>query len=141
MHFIGATKPAAMQCTGMCTFEEQVKGRSVIVHCDNRGSELALSRGRARSWDHAQLVHTQWLHAARMKMELFVRRVSTDDNIADLPSRKVRNNVVCNVTVHPCETRQEFKLLPMRGAIEVPPVLNDQLGQECAWAELQERWS
>ena len=40
-------------------------------------------------WDHAQLVHAQWLHAAREKVTLFIKRVGSKDNIADLPSRKV----------------------------------------------------
>ena len=40
--------------------------------------------------DHAQLVHEQWLHVAITGMQLFIKRVATDDNIADLPSRRVR---------------------------------------------------
>ena len=48
-----------------------------------------MRRGSAKSMDHAQLVHEQWLQAAEYGMELFIRRVGTDDNIADLPSREV----------------------------------------------------
>ncbi len=39
--------------------------------------------------DHAQLVHEQWTHAAEEGLDLHVLRVATDDNIADLPSRRV----------------------------------------------------
>ena len=39
--------------------------------------------------DHAQLVHAQWTQAARMGMSLFIKRVDTHDNIADLPARLV----------------------------------------------------
>ena len=49
-----------------------------------------MRRGSARTWDHAQLVHAQWLHAAVLGMNIYIKRVDTNDNIADLPSRKVR---------------------------------------------------
>ena len=52
--------------------------------------QVSVRRGSARSWDHAQLVHEQWLHAALSGIEIFVKRVATDDNIADLPSRLAR---------------------------------------------------
>ena len=47
-----------------------------------------MRRGTAKRMDHAQLVHAQWLHAVRSGMRIFVKRVSTHDNIADLPSRE-----------------------------------------------------
>ena len=50
--------------------------------------QVSVRRGSARKWDHAQLVHAQWLHAARCGMQLHVVRVATDNNIADLPSRQ-----------------------------------------------------
>ena len=40
--------------------------------------------------DHAQLVHAQWLLAARNRLAVFVERIASKDNIADLPSRAVR---------------------------------------------------
>ena len=52
---------------------------------------MALRRGSARSLDHAQLVHEQWLQAAKLGLQIFVLRVATNDNIADLPSRQVPN--------------------------------------------------
>ena len=56
--------------------------------------EAAIRRGSARAMDHAQLVHEQWLQAARGKFNLHALRVATDDNIADLPSREVRPRLV-----------------------------------------------
>jgi len=47
--------------------------------------------------DHAQLVHSQWTQAAQLRLAVHVLRVSTDDNIADLPSREA-----CGlVAIHP----------------------------------------
>ena len=57
---------------GMCTFEHWIRGRKIVIHCDNTGSEVtqvlssggdalcwqaSVRRGSARSWDHAQIVH------------------------------------------------------------------------------------
>ena len=92
---------------GLETFKELLSGRRVVIHSDNSGSEVgsfalktiirpafacvrwqvSVRRGTARSWDHAQLVHAQWLQLALMGSQVHVLRVSTDDNIADLPSR------------------------------------------------------
>jgi len=116
---------------GLSTWREKLKGRKVVIHSDNKGSEvclppplhpasmkclpacssvasvcqLAFSRGSARAMDHAQLVHCQWLHAVTEGLEIFVKRVATDDNIADLPSRKVSAcrvyvlNFICACTI------------------------------------------
>ena len=46
-------------------------------------------RGTVRAWDHAQLVHQQWLFAAIHNISLFIIRVESKDSIADLPSREV----------------------------------------------------
>ena len=96
---------------GLSTFDQLLRGRRLTVHSDNSGSEVllnvcvctgslpsgsfpasqvALRRGTARSLDHAQLVHEQWFHAALSGMDIFVKRVATDDNIADMPSRLVQ---------------------------------------------------
>ena len=47
-----------------------------------------MRRGTARRYDHAQLVHAQWMHVAMLGMRLWVVRVATNDNVADLPSRQ-----------------------------------------------------
>ena len=77
---------------GLSSFEHLLKKRRVVIHSDNTGSEAACKKGTAISWDHAQLVHAQWLHAAILGINMHVIRVATDDNIADLPSRKVKHH-------------------------------------------------
>ena len=77
---------------GLCSFEGLIRGSRLVVHSDNTGSEVSFRRGTARSLDHAQLVHTQWLQVARLGLEVWVKRVRTEDNIADLPSRRVRHS-------------------------------------------------
>eukprot|EP00973_Karenia_brevis_P092677 12413581-Karenia_brevis.AAC.1 len=80
----------------LCTFREHLSGKQVIIHCDKqwgRGKRVmelmvAIRRGTARKMDHAQLVHQQWLFAVTHRMHLYIKRVPTADNIADLPSRQ-----------------------------------------------------
>ena len=72
---------------GLSTFEEELEQRSVIVYSDNKGAEAATRKGTAKSWDHCQLIHEIWSHAAGNKMGVWIVRVPSDDNISDLPSR------------------------------------------------------
>ena len=107
---------------GLSTFETELRGKAVVVHCDNTGAEIACFKGTARSWDHAQLVHAQLLHAVREHMQLHVKRVATEDNIADLPSRK------------------SFGLLRELGAVEYVAKLDDPYAMPEVWEVLRERW-
>eukprot|EP00973_Karenia_brevis_P036167 4987680-Karenia_brevis.AAC.1 len=74
----------------LSTFGDFIRHRNVVIHCDNTGSEVAISKGCAKSFDHCQLVHAQWLHAVRLGIGVFVKRVKSADNIADIPSRVSR---------------------------------------------------
>ena len=107
---------------GMATFEHLMAGRNTIVHSDNTGSESAFRRGTAVSYDHAQLVHAQWTHAAQKNISMWVKRVSTDDNIADLPSR------------------DEFGVLQAVGATYCEPALHETAWMPETWAILKQRW-
>ena len=93
--------------------------------------------------DHAQLVHSQWLHAAECGMTLFIKRVSTHDNISDLPSRWARPAVLplCIMFCLLCVFVQEFRVLEAAGVVEVPPVWRDAYMQPTEWEVLQERWA
>lgn len=51
------------------------------------GAEHATAKGSSRAWDHNQLVHAIWLQALLQRFHLWVIRVPTEDNVADLPSR------------------------------------------------------
>ena len=107
---------------GLCTFEDRLRNRKVVVHSDNTGAESATRKGSAKHWDHAEIVHAQWLHAALNHIHLFIKRVATDDNIADLPSRR------------------EFKILREKGAVEVSPTLSYDFLEASTWQSLNERW-
>ena len=85
---------------GLCTFGPWVNGRNMVVHCDNTGSEVSTRKGSAKRWDHAQLVRAHWLYAAKNNLQLIIKRVSTHDNIADLPSHLVRSRLAT-----PCAIR------------------------------------
>ena len=61
-----------------------------MVHCYNTGSEVVISKGSAKAFDHCQLVHAQWLHIVRLGIGVFLKRVKSKDNIADIPSRVAR---------------------------------------------------
>ena len=87
------------------------------------GSEMALRRGSARSYDHAQMVHAQWTFIAKAGIAVHVQRIATDDNIADLPSRG------------------DLRWIASRGVIEVEPKLAEVFECPEAWRELTERWS
>ena len=75
------------------------------MHSDNTGAERAASRGTAKSWDHCQIVHEIWTLAYHNQTHLWLQRVATDDNIADLPSR------------------EEYQLMRDIGAVWREPVL------------------
>ena len=108
---------------GLCTFREQIAGRNVIVHCDNSGAEVAFRKGNARSFDHAQLVHQQWLLVVRERLRVYVKRVATMDNIVDLPSRG------------------DHKLMHLLKACEMPPVMEESFLDSASWDVLNERWA
>jgi hypothetical protein len=56
------------------------------------------------------------------RVNIHVKRVATDMNIADLP------------------TRDSFELLHSMGDVEVPPILTNSYRQQQAWEVLCERW-
>ena len=108
---------------GLGTFRWLLEGRYVVVHCDNSGAEVSVRRGTSRAWDHAQLVHSQLLFALRHRMSLFVKRVDTTENIADIPSREDSRQFMWNI-----------------GAKFITPMLADGCVDPDSWKVLQERW-
>jgi hypothetical protein len=108
---------------GIHTFAYEIKERRIIIHSDNRGSELAIRRGSAKKWDHAQLVHQIWEDLLVLQTQVFVVRVSTHDNIADPPSR------------------ESFEIFVRAGATFRTPQLPDVYGYASTWETLHERWA
>ena len=103
---------------GLSSFGPMLTGRKVLVFSDNVGSEYNAKKGKAKSWDHSCIVHSIWRRAALSKMMLWIERVPTDSNIADLPSR------------------EDYGLLGRMGAKRVEPCLDDAFLHPDAWANL-----
>ena len=103
--------------------------------------EAAVRRGTAKSLDHAQLVHSQWLEIAANSLNIHVRRVATDDNIADLPSRweSATRAHLQNQVYSRC--RLELGILRQVGATEVEPKLPSRCESQECWNILHERWA
>ena len=78
-----------------------------------------MRKGAAKAFDHNCIVHCLWLKAAREHIALFVDRVPTEDNIADLPSR------------------ESYQLLDALGADWVEPTLDDAFVTPEAWTSLK----
>ena len=51
------------------------------------GAEHTTAKGSANAADHNRMVHEIWTLALEKGIHLWVERVPTEDNIADLPSR------------------------------------------------------
>ena len=100
---------------GLSSFGPMLTGRKVLVFSDNVGSEYNAKKGKAKSWDHSCIVHSIWRRAALSKMMLWIERVPTDSNIADLPSR------------------EDYGLLGRMGARRVEPCLDDAFLHPDAW--------
>ena len=112
------------------TFADHLRDRRVVIHCDNKGSEACIRRGSARSMDHAQIVHAQWLRLAELGVDAHIVRVASEDNIADLPSRRD-----FNLFEALCAAPHSSK-----AAVQMQPVLSEVFQHENCWEELQERW-
>ena len=104
--------------------------------------QVAIRRGTAQCWDHAQLVHEQLLYALVQRMSLFIKRVRTDDNIGDIPSREVGHLSSSPLDVVHCDQLQAGvpTLLRQIGARHMAPRLPPGATDKAAWDVLRERW-
>ena len=103
----------------LCTFGSLLKGKHIWLFSDNSGAECGTRRGSARAWDHACLVHSIWLRAAKLGAQLWVDRVPSAENIADPPSREA------------------YDLMSAIGAAWVAPALDEELATPSAWRSLR----
>ena len=106
--------------SGISVFAEMIKGRNVVIYSDNtgidvslgnirvglsivwftaKGAEAATRKGSTKNFDQHSLVHCMWKKFAELKVGVWVRRVPTDDNIADCPSRPVGSCILVWVVV------------------------------------------
>ena len=108
---------------GLSSFADAISGRDVIIWSDNTGAEHATAKGTAKCFDHTCLVHAMWQHFAELKIQTWIERVPTKENIADLPSREA------------------YYLLQDLRAHKVPAVLEDRYLQAQTWAHIMSKWA
>ena len=106
---------------GLSTFADVIYGRRVVVWSDNTSGEAAARAGVASSWDHTCIVHCLWKKAVQLRADLFIDRVPSGDNIADLPSR------------------EDYELLRVVDALWRTPLLDDEFHYPGAWEALSLR--
>ena len=104
---------------GLCSFSERLRNRRVFLWSDNVGAERGTASGRARTWDHACVIHSVWLFAAQLSCQLHIDRVPTSANIADAPSR------------------EDYELLNALGARKVEAQFDECFLQAGAWEALR----
>ena len=73
---------------GLSTFASAIRARNVVVFSDNTGVEAASRCGSVSSFDHCKLIHEIWSHCLCNKTHIWIERVPSEYNLADLPSRK-----------------------------------------------------
>ena len=71
----------------LSTFKSQLQRQKVICFSDNVGAEKSTKKGSSAAWDHNAMVHQIWTLALRHRMRLWIERVPSAFNLADLPSR------------------------------------------------------
>ena len=104
-------------------FAHELTNKKVIIHSDNSGAEHGVRRGITREFDHCSLLHQMWVHIARLQIFVWVQRVPTDDNIADLPSR------------------QQYAALEAIQAERREPTLDDVYLSAEAWTDFNREWA
>ena len=103
---------------GVSSFAHLISKRRVVIWSDNTGAETAVKSGKAKAFDHTCLAHCLWVQLIKLKTEVFIQRVPTEVNIADLPSR------------------EEYSLLESIGAEWVQPRLDQLLCRPDSWESL-----
>ena len=71
----------------LSTFADRLAAADVILLIDSEVVEAALIKGYSRKADVCSLVSLFWELALKLKVRIFIDRVSTDANPADWPSR------------------------------------------------------
>ena len=96
---------------GLSTFIKELAGQKVVIYSDNVGAENSCRNGTAKCWDHASMIHCIWSLGLFAKMFLWLERVPSEENIADLPSREAYELVAERLKAiwHPPCLAQLFK--------------------------------
>ena len=84
-----------------------------------RGRKYNVRSGATKNFDQGSLIHAIWLKLAELGCGVYVERVPTESNIADLPSREA------------------YKLLERIGAVRLAePKLDDRFMNTQSWQAL-----
>jgi hypothetical protein len=102
----------------LCSFADKIAGKHIMLFSDNVGSEVAARSGKAKQFDHACLAHSIWTKLLEIDASIYVDRVATDLNIADLPSRR------------------DFYLLKAMRCVQLEPRLDSRFRTPKAWGSL-----
>ena len=95
---------------GLETFKERIKGKLLRIWTDNSGGEHSLRQGSSKTNDYNALVHFFWLTCQKLNIDVDIRRVPTDDNIADGPTRPTKA-VNCKI-LHELDAVESSPKLP-----------------------------
>jgi hypothetical protein len=71
---------------------ERLRGKKVLIFVDSEPVEGALVKGYSALEDMSELTGMFWERIAELKALVYICRVPTDSNPADLPSRKVKES-------------------------------------------------
>ena len=108
----GGYSPNYMETTSMRTLTRSNRTNARESKASTKGWK------RAKAFDHTCLAHCLWAQLIKLKTEAFIKRVPTEVNIADLPSR------------------EEYSLLESIGAEWVQPKLDQALCRPDSWESL-----
>jgi hypothetical protein len=71
---------------------EKLRGKKVLLFVDSEPVEGALVKGYSALEDMSELTRVFWEQAAKLEVLIYIDRVPTDSNPADLPSRKTKED-------------------------------------------------
>ena len=109
------------------------------VYSDNTGAEANVRHAAARQFDHTCVSHSIWKRAVLLDLDLTVFRVPSDENLADLPSRRAPTLHAECIPVCRGPVSDDFRLLAAMGAVWRPPWLDDCFWAADAWEALSIR--
>ena len=71
----------------LSTFGHELGDANTIMYCDNTAQQGALIKGYGRNWDLTIVANVFWRIACRESLNIQIERVSSRENISDIPSR------------------------------------------------------
>ena len=108
---------------GISSFAELIRGRNVVIWSDNTGAEAVAKRGTAKTFDHCCLAHALWKRFAELQLGVWVERVPTEVNIADLGTKhlkKAHPNIFDETLKHVCADAESAAFLSDPGRLGWP---------------------